>query len=69
MSYSLKSSGGGLLWSLHAAYTNHWASLKRAETKRKKEFSLETWENEISNTVSQKNNEKAKKYYTNEGAN
>ena len=37
---------------------------------RKKEFSLETWEEETSNTISlKKNNEKAEKYYTNEGTN
>ena len=50
------------------AYTNHWTNLRRAETKRKKEFSLETWEEETSNTISlKKNNEKAEKYCTNEG--
>ena len=26
---------------LYEAYTNHWTNLRRAETKRKKEFSLE----------------------------
>ena len=25
---------------LHKAYTNHWTNLRRAETKRKKEFNL-----------------------------
>jgi len=25
------------------AYTNHWTNLRRAETKRKKEFNLEAW--------------------------
>jgi len=48
---------------LHEAYTNHWTNLKRAETKRKKEFNLlqgktsnflEAWEKETSNTVSLK---------------
>ena len=34
---------------------------------REKEFKLETWEKETSNTVSLKKNEKAEKYYTNEG--
>ena len=40
-----------------------------AETKRKKEFNLEAWEKETSNTISLKNNnnEKAEKHYTNEG--
>ena len=54
----------------HKAYTNHWTNLSRAETKRKKEFNLEAWEKETSNTISlKKNNEKAEKYYTNEGTN
>jgi len=26
---------------LYKAYTNHWTNLRRAETKRKKEFNLE----------------------------
>ena len=44
---------------LHKAYTNHWTDLRRAENKRKKEFSLEAWEKETSNTISsKKNNEK-----------
>ena len=64
---------------LYKAHTSHWANLRRAETKRKKEFnllqgkkstSLEAWEKETSNTITLKNNnEKAKKYYTNEGTN
>ena len=41
--------------------------------KRKKEFNLEAWEKETSNTKSlnnnNNNNEKAEKYYTNEGTN
>ena len=46
---------------LDKAYTNHWTNLKRAETKRKKEFKLlqgknstffEAWEKKTSNTVS-----------------
>ena len=44
----------------------------KAEIKRKKEFNLEAWEKEISNTKSLKNNnnnEKAEKYHTNEGTN
>jgi len=36
---------------LQEAYTNHWTNLPRAETKRKKEFNLEDWENETSNTI------------------
>ena len=48
----------------------HWTNLRRAETRKKKEFNLEAWEKETSNTVSlKKNNEKAEKYYTNEGTN
>ena len=35
----------------YKAYTNHWTSLRRAETKRKKEFNLEAWEKETTNTV------------------
>ena len=37
---------------LYEAYTNHWTNLQRAETKRKKEFNLEAWEKENSNTIS-----------------
>ena len=45
---------------LYEAHTNHWANLRRAETKRKEEFNLlqgknstfiETWEKETSNTI------------------
>ena len=55
---------------LHKAYTNHWTNLRQAETKKKKEFNPEGWEKETSNTISLKiNNEKAEKYYTNEGRN
>ena len=52
---------------LYKAYTNHWTNLRRAETKRKKEFNSEAWEKETSNTVSlkNKNNGKAEKCYTN----
>ena len=49
--------------------TNHRTKLMRAETKRKKEFNLEAWEKETSNTISLKKNAKAEKYYTNEGTN
>ena len=41
-------------FTLYKAYTNHWTNLRRAETKRKKEFNLEAWEKEISNRVSLK---------------
>ena len=55
---------------LYEAYTNHWTKLRRTETKRKKEFNLEAWGKETSNTVSlNKNNEKAEKYCTNEETN
>ena len=55
---------------LYKAFANHWTNLRRAETKRKKEFNTEAWEKETSNTVSfSKRNEKAEKYYTNEGTN
>ena len=37
---------------LYEAYTNHWTNLRRAKTKRKKEFNLEAWEKETSNTIS-----------------
>ena len=45
--------------------------LMRAEIKRKKEFNLEAWEKETSNKIlkNKNNNEKAEKYYTNEGTN
>jgi len=36
---------------LYEAYTNHWANLRRAETKRKKELNHEAWEKETSNTI------------------
>ena len=54
-------------------HTNHWTNLRRAETKRKKEFSPEAWEKETSNTINQNNDnhnhEKAEKYYANEAIN
>ena len=55
---------------LYEVYTNHWTNLRRAETKRKKEFGLEAWEKETSNTsLKKKIVKKAEKYYTNEGTN
>jgi len=45
---------------LYEVYTNHWTNLRRAETKRKKEFNLlqgknstflEAWEKETSNRI------------------
>ena len=39
---------------LYEAYTSHWTNLRRAETKRKKEFNLEAWEKETSNTIIKK---------------
>jgi len=36
----------------HPIGSLHWTNLRRAETKRKKEFKLEAWEKETSNTVS-----------------
>ena len=43
---------------LYEAYTNHWTNLRREEMKRKKEFNLEAWEKETSNTVSKKKKKK-----------
>ena len=37
---------------LYKAYTKDYTKLRRAETKRKKKFNLEAWEEEISNTIS-----------------
>ena len=37
---------------LWEAYTNPWTNLRRAETKRKKEFNTEAWEKETLNTIS-----------------
>ena len=37
---------------IYEAYTNHWTKLRKAESKRKKEFSLEVWEKETLNTIS-----------------
>ena len=67
---------------LYKAHTDHWTNLRRAETKMKKELNLlqgknstflEAWEKETSNTITfkkrKKENEKAEKYYTNEGKN
>ena len=55
---------------LYEAYTNHWTNLRRAETKRRKEFnfprSLVKGDLKHNNL---KKNEKAEKYCTNEGAN
>ena len=39
-------------FTLYEAYTNHWTNLRREEMKRKKEFNLEAWEKETSNTIS-----------------
>jgi len=36
---------------LYEAYKKHWTSLRRAETKRKKEFNLEAWEKETSDAI------------------
>ena len=36
---------------LYEAYTNGWTKLRRAETKRKKEFNLGAWEFETSYTI------------------
>ena len=36
------------------AYTNPLTNLSRVETKKKKEFNLEAWEKETSNTISLK---------------
>ena len=50
---------------IYTAYTNHWTNLRRAETKRKKEFNPEAWEKETSNTVSSKKKRmKERKYST-----
>ena len=46
-------------------------TLGRQKPKGRKKFNLEAWEKETSNRISLKNNnnEKAEKYYTNEGTN
>ena len=36
---------------LYEAYTSHCTNLRKAEPKRKKEFNLEPWEKDISNTI------------------
>ena len=36
------------------AHPNYWTNLRKAETKRKKEFNLEAWEKETSNTIIKK---------------
>ena len=53
---------------LYKAYTNQWTNIRRAETKRRKEFNLEAWKKETSNITSLKKIMK-KKYYTSEGTN
>ena len=35
-------------------YANYWTNLRRTETKKNKEFNLEAWEKETSNTISLK---------------
>ena len=42
----------GINLTLYEAYTIHWTKLRGIETKRKKEFNLEGWEKETSNTIS-----------------
>ena len=37
---------------VYEAYRNYWTKLRRAETKRKKEFNLEASEKETSYTIS-----------------
>ena len=57
---------------LYKAYTNHSTKLRRAETKRKKEFNVETWERDLKHNKFKKkknNNKKAEKYYTSERTN
>ena len=55
---------------LYEAHRNRWTKLRRAETKRKKEFNLEGWEKETSNSISfLKTYQKAENYYANEGTN
>ena len=65
---------------LYETYTNHWPNLRREETKRKKEFNplqgknftfLEALEkrDHKHSKLKKKKNEKAEKYYTNEGTN
>ena len=56
---------------LYKAYTNHSTKLRRAETKRKKEFNVETWERDLKHNKlkKKKKTEKAEKYYTSEGTN
>ena len=44
MSIKGKKSSAQILPFIYAAYTNHWTNLRRAETKRRKEFNLEAWE-------------------------
>ena len=36
---------------LYKPYIDHWTNLRREETIRKKEFNLEAWEKETSNTI------------------
>ena len=37
---------------LYEADANHWTNLMRAETKKKREFNLKSWEKETSNRIS-----------------
>ena len=53
---------------LYEAYTNHWTSkLRRAETKRKKEFNPEVGKRRPQTQCLKR--KKAEKYYINEGTN
>ena len=40
--------------SSHTTYTTPWTYLRKAETRRKKDFNLEASEKETSNTISKK---------------
>ena len=50
----------------YKAYTNHWANLRKAETKRKENSALKPGKRRPQ-THTHTNSEKAQKYYTNEG--
>ena len=65
-------------FTLYEAHTNHWTNVRRAETKRKKEFNLLQGKNSLSFKPGKKRpqtqyvfleNEKAERYYTNEETN
>ena len=54
---------------LYVSYTNHWTNLRRAEPKGRKNSTLKPGKRRTQTHKLKTKNEKAEKYYTNEGTN